>query len=235
METKKIAKACFIGGAVCSAVAMLVNPAFWWFGLLAGLAAGYLSYELREVREKIPLAWRKVKRGSVDILMELIEVVFICGLILGFPIWFPILIFALVGSRVGEKCFWRPMVFAEERKRVLEERGFKEKPFIFRNVVRWTLKGIGISILKSPCFLGRFAWHLVKLIHSQERVLCAIDGTLGGAISYGLFSWLHSGSVPLADYAMFVVFGGLIGAAIGVANYEIVSKRVLRVAASVEK
>ena len=53
METKKVALACFIGGAICVAIALAVNPVLWWLGMLAGFAAGYLSYEFREVRTAI--------------------------------------------------------------------------------------------------------------------------------------------------------------------------------------
>ena len=52
-ETKKIGIACFIGGAVCVIIALLVNPMFWWLGLIAGFAAGYFAYEVKEVKEAI--------------------------------------------------------------------------------------------------------------------------------------------------------------------------------------
>jgi hypothetical protein len=92
----------------------------------------------------------------------------------------------------------------------------------------WQLwKYIAIGIWKTMMFLFRFAWHLFKLIHSHKRVLCAIDGMLGGAISYLCF---RSSAHMFADYAALVLFGGLLGAAFGVADWKIVSKKILRVA-----
>ncbi len=62
METRKIALACFIGGAICSAVALLFAPAFWWLGLIAGFVGGYLAYDFREVLRAIPKAAHEVGR-----------------------------------------------------------------------------------------------------------------------------------------------------------------------------
>jgi hypothetical protein len=76
------------------------------------------------------------------------------------------------------------------------------------------------------CFIPRFVWYLFKFIHSEKRVLCGIDGTLGGTISYACFT---STSMPFAEQVLLAVFGGLLGAVIGVANWEIVSKRILHV------
>ncbi|MDD5726730.1 MAG: hypothetical protein PHC53_05015 [Patescibacteria group bacterium] len=60
METRKIALACFIGGVLCSLVALLFAPAFWWFGLISGFVGGYLAYDFREVLRAIPKAARAV-------------------------------------------------------------------------------------------------------------------------------------------------------------------------------
>jgi len=65
-ETRKIAFACFIGGAICSAVALLLAPTLWWLGMLAGFAGGYLSYEFREVIKATSVAWRVAKDDTVD-------------------------------------------------------------------------------------------------------------------------------------------------------------------------
>ncbi len=67
---------------------------------------------------------------------------------------------------------------------------------------------------------------MFKLIHSDERVLCAIDGTLGGVIAY---AWLIRPERSFAQNAIAVLFGMVVGAGWGVVNYEILSKRVLKV------
>lgn len=58
-----------------------------------------------------------------------------------------------------------------------------------------------------------FWWTLFKLIHSDRRLLCGVDAALGAAV--GIFA--HN---PL--------LGALVGGVVGVLNYEIVSKRWLK-------
>jgi len=303
METKKIAVACFIGGALCCAVALMFAPVFWWLGIIAGLAGGYISYEFREVRKTIPVALRAARKKSASgwesaiakartwlskphplfypvaivaipfyvwmlyrfvplkeilsmpsIGIIVFSVFFVALLVAAFieltlVITVPFLIFAFIGARVGERCYWWPLFMSnetemEEDAQKLEKKGLQRRPLNYRNVARWTTKGLGLTVLffmwtlwkylaigvwATLCFLGRFAWHLFKLIHSEKRVLCAIDGTIGGAISY---IWLASTSMLFAQQVTLVVFGGLLGAAFGVANWEIVSKRILQVSAN---
>lgn len=298
METKKIAVACFIGGALCCAIALIFAPIYYWLGLIAGIStgvvSGYVSYEFREVLKAIPIALRAARRGSVyawdgllalakewfshqhpffylGILLSLffiipmsqfiftprvVEETGIVGSIMtAIMVWIDALaVFGLLISglaRTGamnvERCYWQPIwiVADDEREayiKKLHADGYCEKPLTHLNVLRWTVFGIAVTILfftwtlwkylaiavwATICFLGRFAWHLFKLIHSQKRVLCAIDGTLGGVASY---IWLASSATSFAEQVVLVIFGGLLGAAFGVANWEIVSKRILHVA-----
>ena len=296
METKKIAIACFIGGALCCAVALMCSPVYWWFGMLAGFAGGYISYEFREVLRAVPVALRAAGRGSVWAWEEAVDrtreylserhpfiysatvittPLFVWGMYV-FPLmttkdgstmsvlWkiFVVFvgaiafaeivmvtvsimaIFAFIGARVGERAYWWPplMHTDSDRPQELEAKSLQLQPLTYANVWRWISKGIGFTILffvwtlwkhiaigawKTLCFLGRFAWHLFKLIHSHKRVLCTIDGTLGGAVSY---IWFASAPMSFGSHVALVIFGGLLGAAFGVANWGIVSKRVLRVA-----
>lgn len=295
METKKIAIACFIGGAICCAVALMVAPALWWLGMFAGFAGGYVSYEFREVLRAIPVALRASGKGGswawknlveaveeyihkphpfvypaalivtpfwyllmgemipkfmnpavpVPILIEYLTPVFlipfllvasfiemVCAVVL------PMMLFAFIGARVGERSFWTPCSYTD-----LEAKGLERKPLSYRNAYRWIAKGIGITALffvwtlwkylaigmwKMLCFFGRFGWHLFKLIHSHKRVLCGIDSALGGAMAY---VWLQPTPYAVGEQVMLIVFGGLLGAAFGVVNWEIVSKRLLNVGA----
>ena len=156
-------------------------------------------------------------------------------------------IMAMIGARISERCYWVPtMEFSgsDQQKWFAEMRGkgYREVPVTYAGVLRWSAKGLGLTVLffiwmlwkylaiavwATICFLGRFAWHLFKLIHSEKRVLCAIDGTLGGAMSY---IWFASSAMSFPEQVVFVVFGGLLGAAFGVVNWEIISKRILHVA-----
>jgi len=60
---------------------------------------------------------------------------------------------------------------------------------------------------------GAFFWILFKLIHSDLRLLCGIDAAIGAAIGY------------LSHNAL---IGALAGGALGVVNFELVSKRWLK-------
>lgn len=67
-ETRKIDLACFVGGAICCAACiaatLYVSPRFWWLGVIAGFAVGYLAFEFGEVLRAIPIAWKSARKGS---------------------------------------------------------------------------------------------------------------------------------------------------------------------------
>ena len=301
MEARKIAAACFIGGSLCCAGAFVFAPVYWWFGLVAGVAGGYVGYEFREVLNAIPVALRAVGQGGASAWSGVIVLAkrwlskphpfFYPAAVVCVPlyIWgaFPLLLpttlethssalitflaaaaivvfvelmvavsllfvgLAFIGARVGERCYWWPFLLigphsmaSVQKAWSLEGKGYRREPLTYRNVARWANKGFGLAVLffvwtlwkhlaigvwATLYFSSRFAWHLFGLIHSEKRVLCAIDGTLGGAVSY---VWLASTSTSFTGQATLIIFGGLLGAAFGVANWEIVSKRVLRVSVS---
>lgn len=74
-------------------------------------------------------------------------------------------------------------------------------------------------------FAGKFAWHLFKLIHSEKRVLCGVDSAVGAAIS---FVCLYQSNLNIGAAILIVACGGILGAALGIVNWELVSKRLLR-------
>jgi hypothetical protein len=336
-ETKKIAVACFIGGVICSATALLFSPRFWWFGLITGVAGGYVGYEFREFLKAIPIAFRnawdnnypkcelvikEIKKWfskshpfiytsfvliipffTLDIYQNIlwyIDLFNSSGLlykILAIPIFFifsvfdfvitifPIIgilyILSVMGSRLGDSSFWQPFefpflnlkekdVFLEEIKSECNEfcfslcskkceqeyvkrkpekyrqkllkKGYKEKELSYLNLLRWTLLGIGviiyffvwllwkyiaIGIWKALCLFGSFIYYLFKEVHSNKRLLCSIDGTLGGVFSYLL---LVSSAKSPSEQIVLILFGGILGVAFGILNWEIVSKRILKVA-----
>ena len=276
MEAKKIAIACFVGGALCVVVALMcapMSPIFWCLGLLAGFAGGYLGYEFREMLRAIPIAWRKSHRGvstwwtetdeevreyfkkphpegycffvilfittlgllitegvkiSPDLQFTPLHIfvsftlslflLFYCSLAALIP-FLLIILFNLIGFKSRKETLTvRDLLIDAMRGIVLSIRfvalalGWKV----------WKYLAIGIWLLL--CLLKRFGWEFFKLIHSKERVLCAIDGTIGGAIAFFCFA---STSLTFPQQILVVFFGGLLGAVIGVLNYEIISKRVL--------
>lgn len=299
METRKIAMACFVSGAVCVAVALLVAPRFWWFGLLAGLAGGYLVYECREVLRAIPVAFRLTQRGSAHLwqgsimraqqwlsekhpfiypaavmalpvygwilyrigspfaisdsfwVRAVVCVAVLCVLTLGAPetIWIfaiPIVTFAYLGAKIGERCYWWPFLVEpsrlDETVRSLETKGYHREPLTYHNVYRhWIPRGVWLVVaffvwyvwkwlflgVRAIVYFGaRCIWELFKLIHSHKRVFCAVHGTAGGTTTY---IWLAaSAASSLPEKIALVVFGGLCGAAFGVVFRELVSRRWLR-------
>jgi len=70
-----------------------------------------------------------------------------------------------------------------------------------------------MGIWEMTKLLGSFVIYLFLLIHSEMRLLCAADAALGAAVGY------FSGNA---------LIGALAGGVIGVLNFEIVSKRLLK-------
>jgi len=291
METKKIAIACFVGAAIGTVIALSVAPLFWWLGMLAGFGAGYLCYDLKEVREKAPIAWTAARKGSrysldwlkrphpflclylmtipalvsvsvkllpwrEDLLFrEKIVFAFILGAISTFMIT---MIVAILVEKEAERkrCFWQPSlsrIWTNKEITAMIEKGYTQICPNYRNIygllltglkhLVWgaientpkVLKGIGIELFYILRFLlwdlwvfmARFFWILLKLIHSQKRVLCGIDSAIGVFVTYLL---LGTKAVTPGQQVMVVICGGIIGAVVGVLNYEIISKRLLHLA-----
>lgn len=292
METRKIALACFVGGALCCGVALLFSPTYWWLGLLAGLAGGYVGYEFREVWRAVPIAWwaaRRRSRTAWDMGLALTKwwlaqphpfvypalvpflpiALWLTGRLwqtwsgsglealvlvsLSLFLWVDVLALlvailyglAFLGVRRGERCFWTPFLLlghidtarAQAEVSFLETNGYRRKPLTYRNVLRWVALGLVVGLVVVPLqwvgelcgFLVRFVGRLFRLIHSQKRVLCALDGTLGGGLAY---FWLGTAVTAWGEGMVLVIFGGLLGAALGVLNWQLVSVRLLHLPAS---
>ena len=83
---------------------------------------------------------------------------------------------------------------------------------------RWLISGIPEAIkvcIISVRFLKNFTMTLFRLIHSELRLLCAVDAAIGTAIGY---------------FAGNLLAGAIAGGLLGVINYEIITVRVMRVA-----
>jgi len=328
-ETMKIGLACFVGGAVCTAVALLVLPALWWLGMLAGFAAGYLAYEFREVLQAVPKAARAARQGlfcgfsgfaeglvfiknwfaksehpfffgailctlicsviymefgpvlpinmgvnvlffSVSIGAALAVFGFVMYLCLFYqPVW--------LGAYEVEKKFWSGSYlnnlseycyfydndgyacFKKDRTKREELLCFgrTEAPLTYPNVGRWFVKGVAfglcflfwripvrlaslfydpflvtlfqmlrIFVLELPKFVYRFVRFLVLYIHSSKRLLCGVDGALGGSLT-ALWA-LHQPELVASSLLLVVCCGGILGATLGVVNYRVVSPRLAK-------
>lgn len=250
------------------AVAFACAPTFWWLSILAGAAAGYFSYDLREIWQAIPLAmqragikWQHVLQKVRHALQEVRHTLqetkkwltephpfFYGGLLVAVPFTWPVAYIlqqddtvpwalTLVLEVLAFSTFTTVLIIALG---VLEEVGLKGKGkhILFDHSVKRgyaeVARNVGKGLLVvTPLILKgviykpiQFLVHLFRIIHSQKRILCAVDGTLGGIL---ICLWLASPSNTLFEKALLLVFGGLLGAVLGVANWEIVSKRILHV------
>jgi len=281
-ETKKIALACAIGGAIGTAVALMVAVAFWWLGLLAGFCAGYVSYEFRAVLRAIPEAWRMTVAGmdaGTKAMIHEVRFFFVPH-----PIFHTSILFGLVGVGllynwefrsyqvpelvglviggflVGLVMFFLPLclydMWQEARKvstrffeRVVTQTYRSEPACGYGELGIAFAKGFGIfvcyMIVAGPAIVywlcvkgipvvrvllgiaGRFVLTFVRLIHSDKRLLCGVDSAIGTGLAYVT---LARPEMTTAQYVLVVAAGAMIGAAFGVLNWEIVSKRILRVA-----
>ena len=120
------------------------------------------------------------------------------------------------------------------------EKDLEVKKITYLSAMRWVAEGVA-SIL--GVFLLTFLWEiwpptlkaigrgiselfegvrqLVVMIHSHKRVLCAIDGTLGGMVAYVL---LINPTRSGMQNALAIAFGAILGAGIGVIHYELAEK-----------
>lgn len=93
-------------------------------------------------------------------------------------------------------------------------------------LLSWLIpKWVGIGLYVIARVVARFLWELFRLIHSQERILCGVDSALGCITAFFIFRG-HANS-PL-ELLFVCVCGGLIGAATGIIDYKLVTKRLLK-------
>lgn len=85
--------------------------------------------------------------------------------------------------------------------------------YVVNNAPRWT-RNTGEFGLVSLMAIANFVRYTFVYVHSERRTLCFVDATLGAAIGYAFGS---------------AIIGMIAGIVAGVINYEIISKRVLRI------
>lgn len=237
-KSLKVFLACFIGAGIGALTALQINGYFWWLGLLVGGLTGYLSYEFKKVLGAIPRAWRAVSSwrpnwrsaragflitgvmvswftafygllGLLDSIKTSISVIIFMGfvtLLISLVVGINFLFIKEDEEEIDWKPFWR----------------YNSVYVCFYHLPIWTVKGIIYIVPRTPKFiwkviivLAQFIKTLFIMIHSEIRLLCGVDAAIGAVIGY------LTGNVIVGAFA-----GGLFG----VLNYEIVSKRVLKLA-----
>ncbi len=242
----KVFFACAIGGFLGSLAALEVSRNFWWIGLLVGFAAGYLSYELKKVIAAVPIAWRaatswrpdkrywgnlfKLLPASIGILWTYGSAVMIFPSVLSFahgdqrhakmlfgeifPLWclavVPAAFFMTATLAYDADTEW-------QRQRMLKHNPFRVLFWLLPKCIVlgmvFLVRGTFWLFVKGVPAFCRFIKHLFLLVHSDIRLLCGVDAAIGAAVGY------FTGHAPV---------GMLAGGLIGVLNFEVVSKRVLK-------
>lgn len=237
----KVLAACALGAGIGSIVALSVHPYIWWLGMIAGGLVGYLAYEIKEVVRAMPTAWQRVTSPEnrkkalgltlfLAVPVSLSSSVFVISLIM--HIYFPfgdsfMQSWGVVAGIIAGVCtLFFAAVFADSywdslywplRESDVNDLTKLAKILSPVGIPLFSLYVLFLAVKNTPTFV-RFAAPFIKelflLIHSEIRLLCGVDAALGAAAGYFL-------GEP--------VLGALIGAAIGVANYKIVSERILHI------
>ncbi len=122
-----------------------------------------------------------------------------------------------------ERCYYILDSADNRSKKYLsyEESGYTKIPLTYANATRWVMKGIkeALRILLWTVWwvtfkiLLKFVRDLFIFVHKRERVACAINGTIGGVVSFLL---LADPAATFPEKVVVTLCGGLIGAAVGV-------------------
>lgn len=245
----KIFLAVFAGSLIGGLVCRHIGFTFWWIGLLIGGLIGYLAYEPLAVLKAIPVAWHfacRLMGLSGRFLREnrgIILIIFLAGQLAWFWLIVPLVLLANATSKLlstwpigSTYCFIMAIGFygmlGKGRNKPEVHRNYKlflthfnpvslvfyTYPVYMYRLTRDIIKGCW-HYRRAPLVAGRFLslffWKLFLIIHSQERLLCGIDAAIGAALVY----FLHYS--PL--------IGAGLGGLFGVMNFEILSKRILKV------
>ncbi len=252
-ESKRIGLACFVGASVGTILSTVVGVETIWqqilaiVGILAGGAVGWLVYDLpavwhafrRAFRQTV--AWRPDKKLFLD--SGKFTLAFLGLLVLG--LLGPALLYGVIGYLLSEKSvipaihglsilIWFVSLYDGELCD-------SETKGVISRLKTSALMSLGwpFVLIIGVLFLFYFAlyesfmavlstvkWSLVVIkrtfvyVHSAERRICFVDSIIGGVVGY----WLAGGNVAYAGV------GGLVGAIVGIANYELISIRWLKLA-----
>lgn len=251
-RTLKVCAACFGAGAVGLVVLLIAVPTLSAFGIAIGTAAsvlvGYVGYEIGPVfrafvaaaRAVFPALLRFLARPSpfwfvtapacwVGTLIFIQACVFegtdtpglkwgaapILSLLLGFML-------AMLVDGLQQVVL---LVRSESGKRSKAALGVGEMNLALIPLI------VVKRILWAACIgIPRVLWMTFRAIHSDERVVCAVDGPLGMLVAYAalrVFVGAPISYTPTATLAA-VLFAGVASALFGLVNYELFSKRVLK-------
>lgn len=246
----KVFMACALGGGVGALVALQMWQPFWWVGMLVGGLVGYLAYGFDEVCRAVSLAWRETiewhsnpvdwsnwRKDFMSVFNFILNIaVGVClSAIFIYAVWGThsqsnnLLFIKFVGSFLfmggciglfvaafsASDSAWRAVGTCSPYP--TSTNVFR---FYFLIVPRAIVKGVWLAVTRGPGWIAkgvvviaRFLWQVFLLIHSEMLLLCGLDSAIGAAIGY----WLGNAGI-----------GALAGGVFGLINFEIVSKRWLK-------
>jgi hypothetical protein len=251
MEKMKVFIACAIGAGIGTLVALSVSQYFWWIGLIVGCLFGYFSYEFKAVISAVRIAWKNVIGWRPD--KKIVKHVFnILISMLGCytTIWLVVFLLpfgfeeypkflssdTLISVSLASAILFMFLIMfhcdSSDQSKAQEEiiiLGKNMIPvyfhfyvlFVFFPVSVWLcVKNIAIFFWKMPrrtkkitVILLKFTKTVFILIHSEARLICGVDAGIGVFVGY---------------FTGHIIIGALAGGLFGLLNYEIVSKRVLK-------
>jgi uncharacterized membrane protein len=237
---QKIFLSCFLGALIGALIGINLGFGWFWAGI-AGFIVGYVTYDFGHVRQITKIVasevyqdvveWRADRRWWKAILSFTIAVHRVTFSLISLPTFSimyikgrtPLLalLFATAFIQVIAATVFTLSFLDSDTKRM--EQGIAYMPA--QNPVKfwlWTLpKWVLTQLYRVLIFVWsialrtpRFVLGVLRLIHSDIRLLCGTDAAIGAIIGF------------LFGYA---IVGAIIGGVLGVLNYELVSKRLLKV------
>lgn len=253
---------CLLCAGIGTLISLEINHYFWWVGVLAGGFLVYLSYDFKKVITIAPKAWNLAKGCKIDwhkigltIKDIIVYIISIIGFSLNFFVPFALFISSMdfygkisqslpttlvvcficaliltllfILGKNESPCDKRYMGIRQQTKSLLRSNFFRVYFYLLPKSILWCIKKTPyaiVAIMKGIChaspILAKFIKHLFILIHSEWRLLCAIDSSIGILVGYLCGN---------------IFIGAIAGGVFGVLDYEIFSKRILKIAIAQEK
>jgi len=247
--TGKIGLACFLGSFIGALMALQFHL-FWWIGVIIGGAIGYISYSFKEIPATVKRVWTEMPEPKVigkslinvsietgkSVLGALVAILAVVVLVIAIALWFNSLKQAClfiyggfdvaklytsywywVGGTLIMYIFVLLFLIADGGDRILGFRiasiailaGTPALSFITVPAVVLLIAGVALWLVR------HLLWRTIKLVHSDIRLLCMMDSLVGALVGY------FTGNA---------LIGGLVGCALGVVDYKLVSVRFLKLA-----
>lgn len=244
----------FVAAGIGAIIGSVLSLQYHWFlalGMLGGAVVGYLAYQPMEMPGAIDTAWGRTRdilgnaelRKRCGLAAEMVGLMVLIMAILATNLVPAIVMVALRSGHHASPAFSWVYWIAIGLSTTMVLRGFVRfaqspnayvirewcwevsplgsGPWIAYKLIRgvgWVLltglpKLVAVVIPTVSRFSVKFVWTVFKSIHSDGRLLCGVDAGFGTVAGY---------------FAHNAVIGFLAGGVIGFLNYEIISKRWLK-------